>query len=79
MDASVPVWVEIVPTVMEFDVTPGAVLAVAAAPAEADVVTMAVPISVPISATAVSALNPCLTRMPSPIVARASPPGCRSL
>ena len=26
-DASTPVWVEIVPTVMEFDVTPGAVLA----------------------------------------------------
>ena len=27
LDASVPVWVEIVPTVMEFDVTPGAELA----------------------------------------------------
>ena len=80
LDASVPVCVEIVPTVMEFDVTPGAELVAAAAPAApADVVTTAAASIVPRSATAVSALHPCLIRMPSPIVGCASPPGCRSL
>jgi hypothetical protein len=79
--ANVPVCVEIDPTVMEFDVTPGAELvAAAAAPAvPADVVTIAATSIVPSNATEVSAFNPCLTRIASPIIGRASPPGCRSL
>jgi hypothetical protein len=53
LDASVPVWVEIVPTVMEFDVTPGAALAAPATPG--DVVTTAVPSIAPRTTTPVSA------------------------
>ena len=79
-EASVPVCVEMVPTVMEFEVTPGAELADCAAAPLAVVVTMPATSAVPVSAVATSALNPCPTRMPSPIIFRgASPPGCRSL
>src|SRR5580704_2193691 len=76
-DASTPVWVEIVPTVIEFDVTPGALLA-ASAPV-AVVITMPVAKADPASTVANPALIPCLTRMLSPFIRRASPPGCRSL
>ena len=60
--------------------TPGAVLADAAPAPPADMNTMPPVSSAPVSTVAPSALNPCLTRMPSPIIRRgASPPGCRSL
>src|SRR5215469_938106 len=76
-DASTPVWVEIVPTVIEFDVTPGAL---DAAPAAVVVVmTMAEAKADPASTVANPALIPCLIRMLSPFIRPASPPGCRSL
>jgi hypothetical protein len=74
----VPVWVEIVPTVMEFDVTPGALLV--AAPDGAGAIASALAISPPVNTVATSALHPNLTRIRSPFVCLgASPPGCRSL
>src|ERR1700722_964894 len=76
-EASVPVWVEIVPTVMEFDDTPGALLA---APAATGATTSALATSPPLNTVATSALIPCLTRIRSPFASpAASPPGCRSL
>jgi hypothetical protein len=53
----VPVCVEIVPTVMEFDVTPGA-LPVLAAPAAAGATASALATNPPVNAVATSALIP---------------------
>src|SRR5258708_17087423 len=56
---------------MEFDDTPGAVLVAAALAAV--LVTMPTNSIAPVSVVAAKALNPCLTRMRSPILGRASP------
>src|ERR1700735_3615972 len=71
LEASVPVWVEIVPTVTDVGVSPGT-LAVAA-PAALVVATRPTSSIAPVSAVAVSALIPCRTCIPSPIIGRASP------
>ena len=67
-DASVPVWVEIVPTVIEFEVTPGAPPPEDAAPASVAGANSVAPLSViPVSAAvAISALVPLLTRIRPP-------------
>ena len=80
-DASVPVWVEIVPTVMEFEVIPGAFPADDAAPAPAAGASTVAPDSpIPVSAAvAVSSLIRWPDRIPPPITCCDATPSWRSL
>src|SRR5271165_1367125 len=82
LDARTPVWVEIVPTVMELEVTPGADPPLDCAPAGPGAVTTRVARNADdIRAVAPIAFNPCLDLRPirCSTLLYTSPRGCRSL